>query len=259
MKLSYNAFIQEIRHLGQFQDLEDDRLQYLEDYLTYFYREMPEYWYNDIANIDLPKAVSVVASLDRMGYFRLTDPGKVNLLKLFYIMGFNENCFNAEIIWEEQQLDKRWYVVDGENLIEGGFDDQMKDMRPSFERLGVQINYRIEWVGDSPGEGVAYYYVNDHVYSSDFRKETAPGYSHWDLYGLKFILIINRELELQEVTERLYPYCSGNSLAVLILTPEQQAYIQSVTTNPRETPLVIEEWCQLFNVPFRGYDPQLYF
>ncbi len=259
MKLTYNAFIQKIRNLGGFQDLHEEQLLYLEQYLAYFYREIPEYWDDEIAKIDLPKSVRVVTTLDQMGYFRFTDPAKMNLLKLFYIMGFNESCFNTEIIWEETQLDKRWFIVDGENLIEGGFDEQMENMQPTFERLGVQMDYRIEWVGDSPGVGVEYYYVNDNKYSCDFRKEAAINYSEWDLYGLKFILIINKELQLQGVDDRLYPCCSGNSLSMLILTPEQQAYIQSVTTNPRETPLTIEKWCKVFNIPFRGYDPELYF
>ncbi|MBV8252633.1 MAG: hypothetical protein JO154_08500 [Chitinophaga sp.] len=255
MVLTISEFISEVQRLGGIPNANTDQLrEQLEE--LFDIEGYEDYWKDTIQDLDLPYAVEVFTRLEQTGYFKYTSPELKDLVLLYHIVWFNEEgLYNDSLHGPESILliDRRFIFLDSEYLCEpGGFQFFLINLKLATDEMGVPLVYEERCEQDAEGKYIYRMSVNGRHYTFHLDSEN---FAH---AALKTILIFNRELELQQLPERLYPISVGTDGAVMLLTPEQQQLVAGLIPDVQNKPLPLEEWCKVFKVPFYGDDPESY-
>jgi len=195
----------------------------------------------------------IVEKLEESGYFKYAATGDIpeikndlidSLTRLNYLssISFSESPFNSK--------DYRHYHFDGEDLFEeGGFIWQLEAMKTLFGKMHfkVEISNHIEdWDNE---KGLNHFItLNGKAYTIF---ENFKGYG-WGEAAQRFAEIINDQLGLQNIDERLYLVNGGNDGNAVYLTDKQFSILDPVL-NGRERPLKIEDWCSVHQVNRQNY------
>lgn len=182
-----------------------------------------------------------VDRLDQLGYFSYTPQETLDKAKTSLTRNFEER--NLLMVGSSQEppflsFDRRFYNCgDGEALYEaGGVPDMLEEMRPVFEKAGFRLDY-------SSDE----YTQTEHTIVVNGRKYmmAAGSILMWGETFLKYAEMINEELLLQGIDERLYLLDFDGSSYMVFLTRKQFDFLRQ--TLPDETsPLETAEWLTKF-------------
>ncbi|RAJ88014.1 hypothetical protein CLV59_101779 [Chitinophaga dinghuensis] len=252
-------FINSVQQLGGLPNADVPQLeQQLEE--LFDMEGYEDYWEDTVSCLDLPRAVKALSDLDKAGYFRYAATDMKDLIHLYHIVWFNEDGLYNDSLYGPESilfLDQRFVFLDAEYLCEtGGFEFFLTNLRLATDSMGVELDYEERYEAYAPGKYAYRMFVNGKPFTFNLDAEKHPHiFAH---AALKSILIVNKELELQQYPERLYPISLGTDGAVMILTPEQQQMVGSLIPDVQNKPLTIEEWCKEFDVPYWGDDPELY-
>lgn len=205
------------------------------------------------ANNKTKESAAVVAEkLEALGYFKYADPKDIPALKKELVNGFTGTCVLTTLYNDKYvtPLDYRLYSFDSEDLFEGnGFTDMLKNMQPSFDRMGFTLicNSDIEEDAES---GINHFITLNGREYIVFRNFDDYG---WGEAAQRFAEIINDELALQNKDERLYLINGGNDGQAVFLTSAQFDLIDPLITNISAKPLKVEDWCKAFDVDPTSY------
>ena len=166
-----------------------------------------------------------VEQLDSLGYFHITDIGKLTLLKKAIANTYNQHHIITTLYPEsesditlEQPSCYRLYSCDNESLFEAdGISDMLSTIRPTFDKLGVPLQWsNDEWnqLDDT---------LEKHTILINGRKYTAFKGSindpfAWAMATSNFVEIINDQLQKAGSEERLFPINAGNDGEIIFLT-----------------------------------------
>jgi len=89
------------------------------------------------------EAETFVSRLEELGYFKYADPKDVPALKENMIKEYDPTN-ELVSIWDRNSPTPKYYCYyscDNETLFEeGGFTDMLKDLQPTFDKIGLKIN-----------------------------------------------------------------------------------------------------------------------
>ncbi len=259
MGLTFRDFINEVQRLKGLPNADVPQLeQQLEE--LFDIEGYEDYWEDTVSCLDLPLAVKALSGLEKAGYFKYTPAEMKDLIQLYHIVWFNEEGLYNDSLYGPESilfLDQRFIFLDAEYLCEAdGFEFFLTNLRVATDSMGVELDYEERYEAYAPGQFAYRMFINDKPFVFNLDADKHP-----HIFGhaaLKSILTINKELELQQFPERLYPISLGTDGAVMILTPEQQRMVAALIPDVQNKPLPIEEWCKEFDVPYFGDDPANY-
>lgn len=195
------------------------------------------------------EAENFVNRLDKLGYFKYTNPSDIDSLKKNMIDHYDPNN-ELSSTWGESTMapkDYRYYLCDGEEVFEqGGIKELLEELRPTFHKLNFkcEINKDIEaW--DEASQSLDHTITingTDHVI---FKKFKGTG---WGEAPIRVAEILNMELARQGKDERIYLASGGNDGRLIFLTDALYQYIYSVYKNPDWKPLELKEWAHTMRV-----------
>ena len=200
-------------------------------------------------------AEKFVARLDELGYFKYADPKDLDNLKKNMLEGYDPTN-ELVSIWDDNTStpkDYRYYFCDNETLFEeGGFTDMLKDLKPTFDKIGLTINVTDHYeVWDNTNKWLNHTITIKGVKYVIFKNFTEMG---WGEAIQRFVEILNDQLAKQDKEDRIYPASGGNDGRIIFLSNEQFKYIDSVYENPIWKPLRVKDWCKAMGVNYMPVD-----
>ena len=195
----------------------------------------------------------VIESLDELGYFKYASEIDITDIKselLDYLT--NHNYLGS--IWFEtspfNSKDYRHYHLDGEDLFEeGGFTWQFEAMKTLFDKMNfkVEITNHIEnWDNKNGLNHSITINGKNYIIFENFKD------NGWGEAAKRFAEIINDQLELQNIDERIYLINGGNDGHAVYLTQAQFDLIDPILKGT-DRPLKIEDWCRVNMEEVKNY------
>ena len=195
------------------------------------------------ADYNREEAEKFVNRLEELGYFKYADTKDTPALKENMIKEYDPNN-ELVSIWDEHSRtpkDYRYYFCDNETLFEeGGFTDMLKDLQPTFDKIGLQINVTDhQEVWDTANRWLDHSITINGTKYIIFKHFTEMG---WGEAVQRIVEILNEELARQNKEDRVYPVSGSNDGRIIFLSDEQFKYIDSVYKNNNWKPLRLNEW-----------------
>jgi hypothetical protein len=184
----------------------------------------------------------IVAELEKLGFFSLTEKIEINDSKEEIEKSYNElNFFEGKMRGESLIFtDNRFYFIDCETLFEGGgLTQYLEKVKVTFDKLNLKLHFSDElnnqtekhWTHKIKLNGKAYT-----AYDNDF------GENDWGIAFVNFIEMLNDQLKLQKSNERFYPISSGKDGKMVLLNKEQFDFVRANYPNDKEHPQELLEW-----------------
>jgi hypothetical protein len=184
----------------------------------------------------------IVAKLDSLDFFNLTAESELELTKNEMVKSKNEmNFFSGTLRGETMEFtDNRFYAVDCEELFEiGGLTEYLNKVRPTFEKLGLNLYYANEKSEQSENYWKHTIELNGKEY---IAFDGTFSDNDWGIAYTNFISILNDQLGLQNSKNRFYPIRCGNDGEMVLLTNEQYQVVKENYPNDNEHPKKLSEW-----------------
>lgn len=184
----------------------------------------------------------IVQELEKLNFFNLTDKTELNAEKIELEKAYNElNFFEGKLRGETLNfVDNRFYSIDSEELFEvGGLTNYLKIVKPTFEKLGLKLNYSNEKSSQTKEYWKHTIELNGKEYVAF---ENNFGELDWGIAYVKFIEMLNAELEAQKSDERFYPISAQNDGKLVLLTKKQFEFVKENYPNDNEHPKTLEIW-----------------
>src|SRR5690606_9181375 len=136
--------------------------------------------------------------------------------------------------------DNRFFAVDCETLFEtGGLIEYLDEVKPSFEKLGLKLNYANEKSEQTESYWKHTIELNGNEY---IAFEGLFSEYDWKIAYLNFIKMLNLELENQNSQNRFFPIKCDNDGEMVLLTFKQFDFIKKHYPNDNEHPKELSEW-----------------
>jgi hypothetical protein len=184
----------------------------------------------------------IVHELEKLNFFNLTDKAELNAEKIELEKAFDElNFFEGKLRGETLNfVDNRFYSIDSEELFEiGGLTNYLKIVKPTFEKLGLKLNYSNEKSSQTKEYWKHTIELNGKEYVAF---DNNFGELDWGIAYVKFIEMLNAELEAQKSDERFYPISAQNDGRLVLLTKKQFEFVKENYPNDNEHPKPLEDW-----------------
>jgi hypothetical protein len=184
----------------------------------------------------------IVEELEKLNFFNLTSKSELNAEKLEIEKSYNELNFLEGKSKDEslEFLDNRFYSIDSEELFEiGGLIEYLKIVKPTFEKLGLKLNYSNEKSSQTKEYWKHTIELNGKEYVAF---DNNFGELDWGIAYVKFIEMLNAELEAQKSEERFYPISAQNDGRIVLLTKKQFEFVKENYPNDNEHPKTLEDW-----------------
>jgi len=194
----------------------------------------------------------MIEELERLEYFKYADSDDLEHLKLEVAKGLAEDKIIPFVEGDGptyKEMDPRHYALDGEDLYEqGGIVDALQKMTPFFEKLNIKlaITDQLEEY-DTENHWLNYEITINGKKYVVFRNFEGYG---WGEAAQRFADMINDQLKLQGVDERLYLMNGGNEGRAIFLNDELSVFITRLVKDIRERPLKTDEWCRVMLVQY---------
>jgi hypothetical protein len=190
-----------------------------------------------------------VKQLIDLGYYKYADPMDVDSLKEDLIATIAKYGILSTLYFDKSLTPKdyRYYMFDGETVFEqNGFTDMLKDMKGSFDKMGLKLEIinHIEEV-DPVTKGLHHELTLNGKRYVIFKNFKDYG---WGEAAQKFAEMINDQLQLQNIDERLYLINGANDGTAVFLTEQQFQLIDKTFTDDRWKPMKADKWCKVFDV-----------
>lgn len=140
-------------------------------------------------------------------------------------------------------VDYRFYFIDSEELFElGGLTEYLDLVKPTFDKLGLKLEYKNEQNISDEYHWKHTIEVNNKEYIAfDGKLES---FDLWDKAYLNFIELLNDQLVLQGSNELFYPIRSDNDGMIVMLTKNQFDIVKKYYPNDNEHPKKIDNWVE---------------
>ena len=184
----------------------------------------------------------IVSELESLGYFNLTDSSELEEVKADFEKSYNDFNFFQGPTREETLvfMDNRYHWVDCEELYEmGGLIEYLEQVKPTFEKLGLKLDYSNEKV-EQGGDGWKHTIDLNGVEYTAFEGQFSD--VDWGIAYVNFIEMLNTELRKQNSSELFYPINCGNDGMFVLLTPKQLDFIIQNYPNNQEHPTTMSAW-----------------
>ena len=184
----------------------------------------------------------IIEELEKLNFFNLTSKAELNAEKLDIEKTYNElNFFDGKMRGETLDfIDNRFYVIDCEELFEvGGLTNYLKIIKPTFDKLGLKLNYSNEKSNQTEKYWKHTIELNGKEYVAF---DNNFGGNDWGIAYVKFIEMLNSELKVQNSEERIYPISAQNDGRIVMLTEKQFKFVQENYPNDKEHPKTLESW-----------------
>ena len=184
----------------------------------------------------------IVHELEKLNFFNLTDKAELNAEKIELEKAFNElNFFEGKLRGETLNfVDNRFYSIDSEELFEiGGLTNYLKIVKPTFEKLGLKLHYSNEKSSQTKEYWKHTIELNGKEYVAF---DNNFGELDWGIAYVKFIEMLNAELEAQKSDERFYPISAQNDGRLVLLTKKQFEFVKENYPYDNEHPKTLEDW-----------------
>ena len=184
----------------------------------------------------------IVEELEKINFFNLTSKSELNAEKLEIENSYNElNFFEGKSREESLEfLDNRFYSIDSEELFFFFFlTEYLKIVKPSFEKLGLKLNFSNEKSSQTKEYWKHTIELNGKEYVAF---DNNFGELDWGIAYVKFIEMLNAELEAQKSDERFYPISAQNDGRLVLLTKNQFEFVKENYPNDNEHPKILEDW-----------------
>ncbi len=184
----------------------------------------------------------IVVELEKLGYFNLTDESELNLVKTNFEQAYSDlNFFQGPMRGETLNfMDNRYYLIDCEELFEfGGLIEYLKLIKPTFKRLGLELNFSNEKSVENDNNWEHKISLNGTEYIA-FDGESSD--LDWEIAYVNFIEMLNAELKRQNSNERFYPVSCGNDGMFILLTPNQLDFVNRNYPMDSEHPTTLSNW-----------------
>ena len=184
----------------------------------------------------------IVHELEKLNFFNLTDKAELNEEKIELEKAFNElNFFEGKLRGETLNfVDNRFYSIDSEELFEiGGLTNYLKIVKPTFEKLGLKLNYSNEKSSQTKEYWKHTIELNGKEYVAF---DNNFGELDWGIAYVKFIEMLNADLEAQKSDERFYPISAQNDGRLVLLTKKQFEFVKENYPYDNEHPKTLEDW-----------------
>ena len=184
----------------------------------------------------------IVEELEKLNFFNLTSKSELKAEKLDIEKSYNElNFFEGKSKDESLEfLDNRFYSIDCEELFEvGGLVEYLKKVKPTFEKLGLKLEYSYEKSSQTKEHLKHTIELNGKEYVAF---DNNFGDLDWGIAYVKFIEMLNSELKVQKNEERFYPISAQNDGRFVMLTQKQFEFVKENYPNDNEHPKTLEDW-----------------
>ncbi|MEN2403044.1 hypothetical protein GKZ90_0024875 [Flavobacterium sp. MC2016-06] len=194
-----------------------------------------------IKNATKMKGKEIVAKLERLNFFDLTNKSDLKATKIEFEKSYNDLNFFEGIMNEDLSFtDNRFYFIDSETLFEGGgLVQYLETVKPLFEKLHLKLIFSDEFNNQTEKHWTHRIKLNNKDYSAfdnDF------GENDWGISYVNFIEMLNDQLSLQGSDEQFYPISSGNDGRIVLLTREQFDFIKVNYPNDNNSPKEMNQW-----------------
>ncbi|MDG1573425.1 hypothetical protein OZ410_13935 [Robiginitalea sp. M366] len=184
----------------------------------------------------------VVEELERLGYFNLTSESELDTVKAdFEIKYTDQNFFQGPMRGETLNfMDYRYYWVDCEELFEvGGLTTYLKQVKPTFEKLGLEL----AWENEQSEQDERSWKHTIELNGNEYVAFDGPFSDlDWGVAYVNFIDMLNAELRRQHSNEQFYPIDCGNDGRFVLLTPNQYDFIIRNYPIDHEHPTTMSSW-----------------
>jgi hypothetical protein len=142
---------------------------------------------------------------------------------------------------------------DNETLFEeGGFTDILKDMQPTFDKIGLKLNLTDHYeVWDTVNSWLDHTITINGTKYTIFKHFTEMG---WGEAVQRLVEILNDQLAKQNKDDRVYPVSGGNDGRIIFLSAEQFKYIDSIYRNNNWKPLRLHDWIKAMDGRYMQVD-----
>ena len=184
----------------------------------------------------------IVEELEKLNFFNLTSKSELKAEKLDIEKSYNElNFFEGKSKDESLEfLDNRFYSIDCEELFEvGGLVEYLEKVKPTFEKLGLKLEYSNEKSSQTKEHLKHTIELNGKEYVAF---DNNFGDLDWGIAYVKFIEMLNAELKAQKSEERFYPISAQNDGRFVMLTQKQFEFVKENYPNDNEHPKTFEDW-----------------
>jgi len=174
--------------------------------------------------------------------FNLTNESELDTVKADFEKSFSDlNFFQGPIRGETLNfMDNRYHWVDCEELFEiGGLTEYLAQVKPTFEKLGLELEYANEkseqdqnsWKHTIELNGIEYTAFDGQFSDLD-----------WGIAYINFIEMLNSELRRQKSDEQFYPVNSKNDGMFVLLTSKQLDFVMRNYSVEHENPTIMSAW-----------------
>ncbi|RDK83530.1 hypothetical protein [Marinirhabdus gelatinilytica] len=184
----------------------------------------------------------VVAGLEKIGYFNLTNESELDTVKATFEKSYTKlNFFQGPMHGVTLNfMDNRYQWVDCEELFEiGGLTEYLKQVKPTFEKLGLELEYANEKSEQDQNRWKHTIELNGIEYTA-FEGQFSD--LDWGIAYVNFIEMLNAELRRQNYEEQFYPINCGNDGMFVLLTQEQLNFVNRYYPMHNEHPTTIGDW-----------------
>lgn len=184
----------------------------------------------------------VVAELEKLGYFNLTNETELDIVKADFEKTYSDlNFFQGPMRGETLNfMDNRYHWVDCEKLFEtGGLTEYLTQVKPTFEKLGLELNYANEKSEHNQNSWQHTIELNGIEYTAFDGQFSAVD---WGIAYVNFIEMLNAELKRQNSDEQFYPINCGNDGMFVLLTAKQLDFVNRNYPIDNEHPTTMNNW-----------------
>jgi hypothetical protein len=189
----------------------------------------------------IPSA-EIVAELDKLGFFSLTDSKDLNAEKSSIADAYDRLHFFEGTMSDSSTTftDNRFYFIDCEELFEkGGLTHYLMMVKPTFNKLELKLDYKKETIEQTKDHLKETIVINGKEYTA-FNGIFSD--KDWGIAYVNFITLLNDVLTAQGSKEQFYPISCGNDGRMVLLTPEQFDFVQKHYPNDNEHPKQLQDW-----------------
>ncbi|KRD63589.1 hypothetical protein ASE40_21530 [Flavobacterium sp. Root935] len=196
---------------------------------------------NSDNNIKKLSGKEIVAELNRLNFFNLTDKKDLKITKEAFKKSYDELSFFEGHMKEDLSFtDNRFYFIDSETLFEGeGLIQYLETIKISFDKLNLKLLISEEFENQTDKHLLHKIKLNGNEYVAF---DDNFGDHDWTIAYLNFIEMLNNELKIQGSEEQFYPISSGNDGRTVLLTRDLFEFVKENYPDDWEHPKNINEW-----------------
>ena len=184
----------------------------------------------------------IVEDLEKLNFFNLTNKSELSAEKVDIEKTYNDlNFFEGKMRGETLDfINNRFYVIDSEELFEvGGLTNYLKILKLTFDKLGLKLNYSNE----KSNQNEKYWKHTIELNGKEYIAfDNNFGENDWGIAYVKFIEMLNTELQAQNSEERIFPISAQNDGRIVMLTEKQFKFVKENFPNDKEHPKTLENW-----------------